>query len=93
MVNMNQYVMSTCHFKLFYLIYIFRQLIMNIDCEKIIENLDNSENNYRGYIQKIIILQVIQHIFCVILVSERKLLTVICFSELLISGQMFKMII
>ena len=63
---------------------------MNIDRE---EHMDNSEDNYRGYIQKIIILQVIQHIFCVILVGERKLLTVICFSESLISEQMFKMIL
>ena len=36
---------------------------MNIDCDKIIENMDNSEDDYRIYIQKIMILQVIQHIF------------------------------
>ena len=41
----------------------FRQLIMNIDCEKIIENMDNSEDDYRYYIQKIMILQVIQLVF------------------------------
>ena len=37
-----------------------RQVIMNIDCEKNIENMDNSEDNYRGYVQNIMILQVIQ---------------------------------
>ena len=41
----------------------FRTLIMNIYCEKFIENLDNSTNDYNGYVQKIIILQVIQHFF------------------------------
>ena len=41
----------------------FRTLIMNIDCEKVMENLHNITDNYNGYIQKIMILQVIQHIF------------------------------
>ena len=59
----------------------FRQLIMNIDCEKIIENLDNSEDNYRAYIQKIMILQVIQQIFCKMLIGGRKVFTLICFSK------------
>ena len=45
---------------------------MNIDCEKIIEHMDNSEDDYRGYIQKIMILQVIQQIFCEILIGGRK---------------------
>ena len=36
---------------------------MDIDFEKIIKHMQNSENNFRGYIQKIMILQVIQDIF------------------------------
>ena len=36
---------------------------MNIDCETIIEHMGNSEDDYRGYIQKIMILQFIQQIF------------------------------
>ena len=55
--------------------------------------MDNSTDNYRGYKQKIMILQVIQHIFCEILIGGRKLLTVICFSRSLITGQMFKIIL
>ena len=41
----------------------FRQLIMNINFEPIIENLDNSKDNQRGYIQKIMIPQAVLHIF------------------------------
>ena len=51
---------------------LFRQLIMNIDCDKIIENMDNIEDDYRGYIQKIMILQVIQQIFCEILIGGKR---------------------
>ena len=40
-----------------------RQVIMNIDHEKIIEHIDNSKDDYEFYIQKIMILQVIQQIF------------------------------
>ena len=57
---------------------------MNIDGENIIEHMDNSKDDYRGYIQKIMMLQVIQHIFCEMLIGGRKLLTVICFSDSLI---------
>ena len=46
---------------------------MNIYCEKSIENLDNSTNDYIGYMQKIMILQVIQHMFCEILFGSRKI--------------------
>ena len=46
---------------------------MNIDCEKIIENMDNIEDDYRGYIQKIMILQVIQLFFCEMLIGGRKI--------------------
>ena len=45
---------------------------MNIDCDKTIENLDNSEDDYKDYIQIIMILQVIQQIFCEIFISGRK---------------------
>ena len=41
----------------------FRTLIMNIDCERMMKNLDNSTDDYNGYLQKIMILQVIQQIF------------------------------
>ena len=66
---------------------------MNIDCEKIIENMDHSEDDYRGYIQKIMILQVIQLMFCEILIGGRKFVNSDIFSKSIISGQMFKMIL
>ena len=62
MVKMNQDVMLTRSFKLFSLIYFFRHLIINIDYDQIIENLDNSEDKYKIYFQKIMILHVIQQI-------------------------------
>ena len=52
---------------------IFRTLIMNIDCEKIIEHMENSKDDHRGYIQKIMILQVIQQIYCEMLIGGRKI--------------------
>ena len=51
----------------------FRRLIINIDCEKIIESMDNSEDDYIGYTQKSMILQVIGHIFCKMLIGGRKI--------------------
>ena len=36
-------------------------------------NLDNSTDDYNGKLQKIMILQVIQHIFCEILIRGRKI--------------------
>ena len=47
---------SRCYVKLtfqvpFFNIF-FRQFIINIDCEKIKQNMDNSEDDFRGYIQK-----------------------------------------
>ena len=62
--------MSTRRFKLFSSIYIFRQLIMNIYCNKIIENKDNSEDEYISDFQKIIKLQFVQQISCEILMAE-----------------------
>ena len=39
----------------------------------ILENLDNSTDDYRGNLQKIMILQVIQQIFCEMLIGGRKI--------------------
>ena len=50
----------------------FRRLIIKIDCEKIIEHMKKCEDGYRGYIQKIMLLQVIQHIICEMLIGRRK---------------------
>ena len=36
--------------------------MMNIDCEKMIGNLDDSEDYFRSYFQKIVILRVVQKI-------------------------------
>ena len=58
-----------------------RQLIVNIDCEKVIGNLDNSEDDYRDYIQKIMILQVIQQIFCEMLIGGIKMVYTDIFFE------------
>ena len=46
---------------------------MNIDRETNIENMNNSTDDYNGYVQKIMILQVIQHIFCEMLIGGRKI--------------------
>ena len=51
----------------------FGQLIMNNDCEKIKENLDNSKDDYTCYITKTVILKFIQHIFCEMLIGGRKI--------------------
>ena len=45
---------------------------MNIDCDIMLTNLDNSIDDYNGLIQKIMILQVIQQIFCEMLIGEEK---------------------
>ena len=71
----------------------FTTFIVNIDCKNIIENLDNSTDDYNGYIQKVMILKVIQQIFVKCSLVEEKLLTVMCFFRSLISGQMFKTIL
>ena len=59
---------------------------------KNIENQDNSTDGYNGYVQKIMILQVIQQIFCEMLIGVRKIVNSDVFFQSLISGQMFKMI-
>ena len=45
---------------------------MNIDFDMMLINLDNSLDDYNSHIQKIITLQVIQNIFCGILIGGRK---------------------
>ena len=62
----------------------FGQLIMNIDCDKSTENLDNSEYEYRSYFHKIMTLQVIQKIFCEMLIGGRFVFALIRFSKSLI---------
>ena len=59
---------------------------------KVIENLDNITDDYRGYIQKIITLQAIQQVFKEMLVGGKKIVNSDIFFQSLISGQMFKMI-
>ena len=46
---------------------------MNIDCDIMLTNIDNSIDDYNGHIQKIMILQVIQHIFCEMIIGGRKI--------------------
>ena len=59
----------------------FRQLIMNIYCEKFIEHINNSEDDYSGYVQKIMILQIIQQIFCEMLIGGGKIINSDMFFE------------
>ena len=46
---------------------------MNIDCDIMLTNLDNSADGYNGNLQKIMVLQIIQHIFCEILIGGRNI--------------------
>ena len=48
---------------------------MNIYCEKVKEHMDNSEDDYRGYTQENIILQVIQQLFSEMLIGGRKIVS------------------
>ena len=64
------YVNST--FQVLFFNICFRTLIMNINSYRILTNLDNSTDDYNGNLQKIMILQVIQHIFCEILIGGKK---------------------
>ena len=47
---------------------------MNIDCEKMLTNLDNSTDDYNDHLQKNMILQVIPQIFCEVLIGGVKFL-------------------
>ena len=51
----------------------FRHLILNINCDKKIDVLDESEDEIISNIQKIMIMRVIQRIFCEILIGESKI--------------------
>ena len=51
---------------------------MNIDFDKIIENLNGSENEYKIYLHKVMILQVIKQIFVKFQRVKEKLFTMIC---------------
>ena len=46
---------------------------MNIYCGKITQHMDNSEDDYKDYIQRIVMLQVIQQIFCDMLICGIKI--------------------
>ena len=59
-------------FQVLFFQYIFRTLIMNINCDRMLINLDNSKDDYNGHIQEIMILQVMQQIFCEMLIGGRK---------------------
>ena len=64
------YVNST--FRVHFFNILFRTLIMNIDCDMMLRNLDNSLDDYNSHIQKIMILQVIQKMFSEMLIGGRK---------------------
>ena len=46
---------------------------MNIGYEKMINSLDDREDNFRSYFQKLLILRVVQQCFCDILISGIKI--------------------
>ena len=53
--------------------YIFRTLIMDIDYDRMLTNIGNNTDDCNGHIQKIMILQVIQLVFCEILIGGGKI--------------------
>ena len=64
------YVNST--FQVLFFNVFFRSLIMNIDCDMMLRNLDKSSDDYNSHVTKIMILQVIQKMFCEMLIGGRK---------------------
>ena len=56
------------------------------------KELDDSEDKFSSNSQKILILRVIQQIFCEILIGGRKLFTLIRFLKSPISGRVCKII-
>ena len=46
---------------------------MNIDCDRILTNLDNITEDYNGHLHKIMILQVFQLMFCEMLIGGEKI--------------------
>ena len=65
---------------------------MNTNCDKITENLDNSEDEYGSDFQKIMILKVIQQIFCEIIIGDRKYFYTNLFFEVTNTRKNVKMI-
>ena len=60
---------------------LFRQLIMNFDCEKMLNNLDDSEDDFRSCFQKIVIMKIFNQFFCEMLFDERKIVYTESFFE------------
>ena len=57
---------------LFFIIY-FRILIMNIDCDRMLTNMDNRTEDYNGHLQNFLIMQVIQQVLCEMLIGGEKI--------------------
>ena len=72
MVKINLDFMSNLHSKWFFQ-YIFKNVNHEYWFWEIIENLDNSTDDCNGYVQKIMIMQVIQQILCEMLIGGRKI--------------------
>ena len=64
--------MLTHYFKFMFSSIYFKQFSFNIDCDKIIEELDKIENGFSSIFQKILILRVVQQFFCEMLIGGRK---------------------
>ena len=73
MVNTNEMLSKLVIQKEFVFTIFFRMLIMNIDCEIMLTNMDNSTDDYNGHLQKSMILQMIQQIFCEMLIGGEKI--------------------
>ena len=63
---------------------------MNIDCEKLVNNLDDSEDDFRIYFQKIVILRFVQQLFCEMLIGGRIIFTLTHFLKPQISEKCAK---
>ena len=68
------------------------QLILNIDCNKIIEEIDDREDEFTNNIQKTLIMRVIQKCFCEMLIGGRKTIYTDSFLKWPISGRICKII-
>ena len=47
---------------------------MNIDCDRMLTNIDNSTDDYNGHMQNILISKVIQQILCEMLIEGKKIM-------------------
>ena len=65
---------------------------MKVDCEKMINNLNNSGDYFRSYLKKIVILRVVKQIFCDMLIGGFFWFTLTHFLKSQISEKMCKMI-